>query len=78
MFQKETDLEYIYDALKMIANIKAYKKDEIPKGLNYKYNVRVGDIVIVAKIGYAVFINKQPVDWSLNSLVLQFLLNHLF
>jgi hypothetical protein len=44
-----------------------YKKQDIPDDLNYKKNVRIGDIVLVAKLGYAMYAKKQKIDWKVNS-----------
>jgi hypothetical protein len=62
------DLEYVYKTLKTVSHIDVYKHDEIPESLRYKYNVRLGDMVIITHIGYAVYINNQTVDWKINSI----------
>ena len=44
-----------------------YKKQDIPDNLHYKNNVRIGDLIIVTKIGYTVYISNQSVNWTVNS-----------
>lgn len=63
----ELDLDYVYKTLKTVKHIDVYKRDEIPDDLKYKHNVRLGDIIIVTHIGYALYINNQTVDWKINS-----------
>ena len=65
--KKSSDLEYVYKTLKQIKNIDVYKKAEIPDKLHYKLNVRMGDILIVTKVGYCVYINNQTINWELNN-----------
>jgi len=62
----ETDTEYVYKTLKTVENMEIYKKDEIPDHLHYKNNVRIGDLVIITKLGYGVYINNQQVNWTIN------------
>jgi ectonucleotide pyrophosphatase/phosphodiesterase family protein 5 len=65
--KKPADINYVYTTLKKVSNVDVYKKSEIPVSLYYKLNVRIGDLVIVTQIGYAVYINNQTVDWSVNN-----------
>jgi predicted AlkP superfamily pyrophosphatase or phosphodiesterase len=65
--KKASDIDYVYTTLKKVKNIDVYKKNEIPKSLYYKMNVRIGDLVIVTQIGYAVYINNQTVNWTINN-----------
>ena len=44
-----------------------YKKEEIPEYLHYKNNVRIGDLLIVANLGHAIYINNQTINWTINS-----------
>jgi hypothetical protein len=61
---KGSNLKLVYDSLKKLDNLDAYKKAEIPDNLHYKNNVRNGDILIVAKLGYIIFLNKnQSTNW---------------
>lgn len=64
--KNDTSLEYVYKVLKNISNIEVYKKNEIPAKLNYKQNVRIGDIVIITKLGYGVYIRNQTINWDIN------------
>lgn len=64
---KETDIDYVYKTLHKVDNIEIYKKKDIPEHLHYKENVRIGDLVIITKIGYGVYINKQNINWTINS-----------
>lgn len=66
--KKDSDLEYVYQTLNMIPNVKVYKKESIPEQYNYKHNVRVGDIFLVTNIGYAVYVNQENVNWTINSI----------
>jgi len=61
-----TDLEYVYKTLSNIENIEVYKKEDIPERLHYKNNVRIGDIVIITRLGYGVYINNQTINWKIN------------
>ncbi len=63
----ESDKELIFNKLRAIENIDVYKKAEIPDELHYKLNVRIGDFIIVTKLGYAVYVNTTNIDWSLNN-----------
>jgi hypothetical protein len=60
-------IQSVYDTLSKIENIVVYKKQDIPDSLNYKNNVRIGDIVLVSQPGYAIYVKKQEIDWSVNS-----------
>lgn len=62
----ETDIEYVYKTLKTVDNMEIYKKHEIPEHLHYRDNVRIGDLVIITKIGYGVYINNGTIDWKIN------------
>lgn len=53
--------------LKKVENIDVYKKQEIPDNLHYKNNVRIGELIVVTKIGYALYISNQTVNWTVNS-----------
>lgn len=64
--KNETDIEYVYKTLKTIDNMEIYKKHEIPEHLHYRDNVRIGDLVTIAKIGYGVYINNGTIDWKIN------------
>lgn len=67
LLKTEFDLDYVYTTLKKIDKFDTYKKEEIPDMLKYKDNVRVGDILIVTKLGYAVYINNQTINWTVTS-----------
>lgn len=60
----------MYETLKRIDAIDTYKKEEIPDMLKYKNNVRVGDILIVTKLTYAVYINNETINWTVTSIIL--------
>lgn len=60
-------MDKVYETLKSIKVIDTYKKHEVPDELYYKDNVRIGDIVIVTKLGHAVYINNEPIDWTVTS-----------
>lgn len=63
----DSDIEYVYKTLKNVANVDVYKKNDIPESLHYKNNVRIGNLIVVTKIGYALYITNQTVNWTLNS-----------
>lgn len=66
--ENKKDLESVYEKLKEIKNIKVYKKADIPDKLHYKNNVRVGDLLIVAKLGFSIFMNKNTsFEWKKNN-----------
>lgn len=54
-----------------------YKHDDIPSKLNYKNNVRIGDIVIFTHVGYTVYINNKTIDWEVTSNIFRNLLKFL-
>ncbi|CAF0741783.1 unnamed protein product [Brachionus calyciflorus] len=62
-----TNIELVYQKFKAIKNIDVYKKDEIPESLRYKYNVRIGDMILVSHLGYAMYLKKIPIDWTLTN-----------
>lgn len=64
--KNETDIDYVHKTLSQIENIQVFKKKDIPEHLHYKKNVRIGEIVIITKIGYGVYINNQYVNWTIN------------
>ena len=64
---READLEYVYETLKKVPNIEVYLKENIPDKFNYKHNSRIGDILLVTKIGHAVYINREFVNWTINN-----------
>jgi len=42
-----------------------FKKEEIPEGLNYKKNVRTGHLVLIARLGYVMFLNSsESINWD--------------
>jgi len=61
------DINTVYYKLKSIPNIDVYKKDELPEELHYKNNGRIGDIVLVAKLGHSMYVNTQAIDWKVNN-----------
>ncbi|CAF1092106.1 unnamed protein product [Rotaria sordida] len=52
------DIDRIYASLSTIPNYEVYKKAQIPDEYHYKSNVRIGDILIVGKVGYEVFVSN--------------------
>jgi hypothetical protein len=49
------NLEFVYEKLKKIENAIVYKREDIPSELRIKNNVRVGDLMVIAKIGYTLW-----------------------
>ncbi|CAF2046430.1 unnamed protein product [Rotaria magnacalcarata] len=62
---KASDIDRLYANLSKIENYEVYKKSQIPDEYHYKSNVRIGDILIVGKIGYQIVV---PGDRSSNLL----------
>jgi ectonucleotide pyrophosphatase/phosphodiesterase family member 5 len=62
--KNQSHLDDVYKALKYSKHIDAYKKTEIPEQLHFKNNVRVGDIMIVAHLGYTIFFKNDSIDWK--------------
>ena len=58
--KKGADLQQLYTQFKNISNLDVYKKQDIPESLFYKHNDRIGEIVIVSKLGSVVFKNETP------------------
>ena len=78
LYLEESDLEMVYNKLQLIENAMVYKKAEIPDSFHYKNNVRVGDILLVAKLGYQILIDKSKdtIDWSIHAGDHGYLNNH--
>ncbi|CAF3586320.1 unnamed protein product [Adineta steineri] len=49
-----SDIDRIYQNLSVIPNYEVYKKSQIPDEYHYRSNVRIGDILIVGKVGYEI------------------------
>lgn len=43
----------------MVKFLDVYLKEDIPEKYHYKRNVRVGDILIVANLGYGIYFAKD-------------------
>lgn len=65
--KNKSDVDYVYSVLKKVQNIDVFKKKDIPDNLHYKNNVRIGDLIVVTKIGYALYISNQSVNWTVNN-----------
>ncbi|CAF3624894.1 unnamed protein product [Rotaria socialis] len=50
----ESNINRIYANLSTIPNFEVYKKSQIPDEYHYKSNIRIGDILFVAKAGYEI------------------------
>lgn len=61
-------MDQVYTKLKQAQNVDVYKHDEVPQDLHYKNNPRVGDIVVVAHIGYSLQPHQDSIDWSVHSM----------
>ncbi|CAF1016146.1 unnamed protein product [Adineta ricciae] len=53
---KASDIDRLYANLSNLTDYEVYKKSQIPVEYHYKSNVRVGDILIVGKVGHDVII----------------------
>lgn len=67
LFLNESDIDYVYETLKSVPDIDVYLKKDIPDRFNYKHNSRIGDILLVTRIGHALYINKEAVNWTVNN-----------
>jgi len=65
--KNETNIDYVYKTLKTIENISVLTKHEVPKHYHYKKNIRIGDIVIITKLGWGVYIEKHAINWTINN-----------
>ncbi|UJR31347.1 hypothetical protein I4U23_018843 [Adineta vaga] len=63
---KPSDIDRLYANLSKLPNYDVYKKAQIPDEYHYKSNVRIGDILIVGKVGYDVIL---PGDNSFMNIV---------
>lgn len=52
IFTKPTCRDSVYNALKEVAHIRVWKKEEIPAELNYGSSEYVGDIVVAPELGW--------------------------
>ena len=52
IFSKKGYRDSIYNALKGVAHIHVWKKEEIPAELNYSESDRIGDIVVAPELGW--------------------------
>ena len=57
----------VYEKLKKIENSQVYKAEDIPEELHVKNNVRIGDILVVAKIGYMLMVDENS-SYTLSNL----------
>lgn len=53
-------MNLVYESLKKIQHINVFKRDEFPDELHYKKNPRFGDLVIVADLGYSIYLKPGP------------------
>jgi len=56
--KNSSNLDFVYAKLKQIKNVNVFKRDEIPDYFNYKHNVRVGDLLVAASLGYTIYLNS--------------------
>ncbi len=59
-----SDLNLVYNELKKVNNIDIYKFDQIPNELNYGKSSRNGHLLLVAHIGFTIYLNQNQ---SLNN-----------
>ena len=55
-------MELVYSSLKKAKNMNVYKKEEFPDDLHYKKNVRFGDLLILADVGYMMYLKQNDSD----------------
>jgi hypothetical protein len=51
----------VYGKLKKIENAYVFLKEDIPDELHIKNNVRTGDILIIAKLGFTLYADKARI-----------------
>jgi hypothetical protein len=54
-----SDKDVVCEKLKKAPHVDVFKKEDFPTDLHYKNNIRVGDIIVVAELGYMV-IKSRP------------------
>jgi len=54
--KRASDIERIYANLSTLTNYEVYKKSDIPDEYHYQFNVRIGDILIISRIGYEILL----------------------
>ncbi|CAF4601607.1 unnamed protein product [Rotaria sp. Silwood1] len=55
----KSDIDRLYANLSVIQNCEVYKKSQIPNEYHYKSNVRIGDILIIGKVGYEIAVSSN-------------------
>lgn len=60
----KSHIDSIYAKLSNISNYNVYKKAQIPQEYHYQKNIRIGDILIVGKVGYEIILpgDDDPSD----------------
>jgi predicted AlkP superfamily pyrophosphatase or phosphodiesterase len=57
--KKDSDKQAVFEKLSKIENAIVYKREDIPSELFVKNNVRTGDIMVIARRGYMLFVDKS-------------------
>lgn len=63
--QDVTQVERIYQQLQPAPNMTCYKKQDLPERYHYQNNVRIGDIICVAKIGWSILRTRSQISSAL-------------
>jgi hypothetical protein len=58
----ETNIQKVYNQLSIVNNLDVYLKKDIPDSLHYKNNIRTGDLLVVAHLGYVIFKTNAEAD----------------
>ena len=60
-----SNLELVYQNLTKVEYLDVFKKKDIPEKLHYQNNVRTGDLLLIARIGYVIFVdNNKKINWT--------------
>jgi hypothetical protein len=73
-----SDKNQVYEKLKKIEHADVYLKEDVPEELHIKNNVRSGDIMIIAKLGYLLFPSKSHSYPQSKSIIFQVLFKEKF
>lgn len=58
-FFKESDLNRVYKSLRQVPHIQVFRRNEFPEELHYKNNPRFGDLLVVAELGYSIYLKSN-------------------
>lgn len=59
LMPKKGKKDQIYNSLKNVSNMEVYKKEDIPAEYHYSKNRRIGQILVVGKLGWSIALNRS-------------------